>query len=430
MKRKSLIVTTKDRISFQGSIEIPASKSQAQRAIALALINKGVTQIKGLGFCDDEKAALSIVENAGAKVISSDGITKIFSNGFKPNNEISVNVGESGLSSRMFTPILANSENTVIIEGHGSLLTRPMDFFFNVFPELSVSISSKNNKIPIKIKGPLKAKNISVDGTQSSQYITGLVYGFIGSDDAAGKKIEINQLKSRPYFELSLEALEQFGVKLSFQNDIVTFPNSYKLSGNHAIQIEGDWSSASFFIVGAAIRGSLELTNLNQKTKQADIAIIQAVKQFGCNIKTHKNSITVESLENNAFNFDATDCPDLFPPLAVLAVFAKGTSRIQGLHRLKHKESDRGEGIKSTFRQLGVIVELDYQNDTMLIQGGQKVKGGKVYSLNDHRMAMALTIIGLISGEQVIVTNADAINKSFPTFYELLLTLADVLKIE
>ena len=426
-----MIVTTLNKIAFTGKIHIPASKSQAQRAIALALLNEGETVLNGLGFCDDEKAALSIVKNAGAKVIINSNQAQIFSNGFNPDKDIEVNVGESGLSSRMFTPILANSTNQVLINGHGSLLSRPMDFFFDVLPELGVQISSNNKKIPLEIKGPLKAKNIEINGAESSQYITGVVYGFLGSKFAGGKSIKINNLKSRPYFELSIDVLKKFSIFLSYNNDTVTFPEKYKLQGNHSIHIEGDWSSASFFIVGAAVNGKILLENLNMLTKQADIAILDAIKLFGANTESHKEGLTVETNHKNAFIFDATDCPDLFPPLAVLALFGNGTSEIKGLHRLKHKESDRGEGIKSTFKQLGIEVELDYKRDIMRIKGGQSVEKGTVDSLNDHRMAMALTLIGVLTGKQISVTNAAAINKSFPTFYQLLLHLqSNVLKIE
>jgi 3-phosphoshikimate 1-carboxyvinyltransferase len=425
-----LIVTTKDKIVFEGILTIPASKSQAQRAIALALLNEGTTQLNGLGFCDDEKAALSITEHAGAIVnITSNQVT-IHSNGFNPKEEISVNVRESGLSSRMFTPILANSKKEVLINGHGTVLSRPMDFFFDVFPELGVDISSSNHRIPLKVKGPLQAKHIEIDGSKSSQFVTGILYGFLGSEKAGGKCIRIKDLKSRPYVELSVEVLKHFGVKVSFLEDTLTFPSYVRLTGDHIIDIEGDWSSASFFIVGAAINGSLTLNNLKSDSKQADIAILDAVTEFGADVSHYENRVQIKSSNNKAFNFNATDCPDLFPPLAVLALFGNGNSEIKGLHRLKHKESDRGEGIKSTFKKLGIEVELDYKSDVMRIRGGQKIKGGMVDSLNDHRMAMALTIIGVLSGEQIVVTNAEAINKSFPSFYELLLTLSNVLNIK
>lgn len=431
LKTRKLIVKTVHKINFNGALSIPASKSQAQRAIALSLLNKGETVINGLGFCDDENAALSIIKTAGAKISIVKNNARILSEGFSPKQDINVNVGESGLSSRMFTPILANSNHKVSINGEGSLLQRPMDFFFDVLPQLGVDLSGKDNRIPITLKGPLQSKNITINGADSSQYITGIVYGFLGSNDAADKTIAIKNLKSRPYFELSLNVLQKFGVSLSFSEDKVRFPVNYQLHGNHTIDIEGDWSSASFFIVAAAIQGHLLLKNLAMNTKQADIALLDAIKSFGAIIETKKDGIVCKSNTKQRIIFDATDCPDLFPPLAVLALFAKGTSEIKGLHRLKHKESDRGEGIRSTFKQLGIFVELDYTLDLMRIKGQQKITPATVDSLNDHRMAMALTLIGALSGEEITVTNAGAVSKSFPSFYELLLHLSPgALKIE
>lgn len=419
-----MVVKTKHSVAFNGELLIPASKSQAQRAIALALLNKGVTTIHGLGFCDDEKAALGIVKSAGAEVNIERDTATIYSKGFAPNSPLHVEVGESGLSSRMFTPILANSKHPVKISGEGSLLSRPMDFFYTVLPEVGVRISGKNKALPFTIVGPLQAKSIAVSGEASSQYITGLVYGFLGTPNAAGKVITIHNLKSRPYFELSLAVLAHFGCKLDFGNDKLVFPANYQLQGNHAITIEGDWSSASFFIVAAAINGELTLHNLYSNSKQADKAILAAVTDFGAVVKENSDNIVVTTKDKKAFQFDATDCPDLFPPLAVLAAFAEGESKIKGLHRLKHKESDRGEGIKTTFATLGIKVELDYANDVMRIAGQQAMQGGEVSSLNDHRMAMALTLIGVLSGKAVTVTQAEAVNKSFPSYYEQLQEIA------
>ena len=411
-------------VEFKGEITIPASKSEAQRAIALALLNAGETTISGLGFCNDEKAALEIVKSAGAAVSTQGGTAKILSSGYSPNESLSVKVGESGLSTRMFTPILANSQFKVVVNGHGSLLSRPMHFFFTVLPELNVSIDGANHTLPLIVQGPLTPKDIEVDGAESSQYITGVVYSYLGTEKAAGKKIYVKNLKSRPYFELSLDVLQKFGISLPFEKDTVIFPEKYKLKGNHSLNINGDWSSASFFIVAAAVNGDLCLHNLSASSKQADRVIITAVKDFGASVQMDKDQVQVTSYSHNCFTFDATDCPDLFPPLAVLALFANGTSEIKGLHRLKHKESDRGEGIKSTFLTLGVTVELDYPNDKMYIKGQQKIFSKKVDSLNDHRMAMALTLVGLLSGKEVVVTNAEAIDKSFPSFYEQLLLLS------
>ena len=162
LKTRKLIVKTVHKINFNGALSIPASKSQAQRAIALSLLNKGETVINGLGFCDDENAALSIIKTAGAKISIVKNNARILSEGFSPKQDINVNVGESGLSSRMFTPILANSNHKVSIDGEGSLLQSPMDFFFDVLPQLGVDLSGKDNRIPITLKGPLQAKNITI----------------------------------------------------------------------------------------------------------------------------------------------------------------------------------------------------------------------------------------------------------------------------
>lgn len=420
-----MLIKTKKIKNIVGEITAPSSKSHTQRAIALAIINNGKTVLKGLGFANDEKVAINIakqlkteVEIKNDEVIISSNPKNIFSR--KINDKEVFSIGESGLSARMFTPILALKSNPITISGEGSILKRPMQFFEDYFPDLGVKIKSQNGCLPLEIKGPLNAKNINVDGSFSSQYITGLIYAFVASKLENNVKMSIENPKSIPYINLSLEVLSQFGVNLEFRNNQIIFEKNIEIAGDRCIELEGDWSGMAFYAVMAAVRGELTLKNLSCESKQADVAILKVLKSFGAKIIEEKDSIIVRSSEKNAFNFDATDCPDLFPPLAVLAIFGNGTSRIKGIHRLTHKESDRAKGIKSIFYKLGINVDLDIENDEMIIKGGQKINSATVDSLNDHRIAMAVAIIGALTDKELTIERAEAINKSFPSFYEVL----------
>jgi 3-phosphoshikimate 1-carboxyvinyltransferase len=197
---------------LKGSVQAPASKSSMQRACAAALLTKGETIIHNPGHSNDDKAALGIIKALGAEVTDNGDELIIKSSGVNPvANEI--NCGESGLSIRMFTPLVALSDQEITINGTGSLVTRPMDFFDEILPQLGVKIKSNGGKLPMAIKGPLQPKNIEVDGSLSSQFLTGLLmaYAAAGANDVS---IKVKNLKSKPYIDLTLHVMKQFGLQL------------------------------------------------------------------------------------------------------------------------------------------------------------------------------------------------------------------------
>lgn len=406
---------------FKGAIKIPASKSYSQRALALALISKETTIIKNLGKSDDEQIALNVLKDFGKKLVFHEDLIEVSEGvgSFSQNNSTFFSCGESGLAARMFTPILANSNYPFEISGHGSILNRPMNFFHEVFEKQNVSFESQNGKLPFKIAGPLIPKSQLLDGSISSQFITGIIYGFIASPFLKNEILTVRNLKSRPYVELSLDVLREFGVEinLSDKNEI-HFNGPCKLKSTE-ISVEGDWSSASFFLVAAAIYGEVTIENLKLNSKQADIAILSALKLFGAEISVD-STICIRKKENRSFEFDATHCPDLFPPLVVLAARANGQSKIKGISRLKHKESDRANVLKSEFKKLGVKIELNYELDEMIIFPTDEVHFAKIEGNNDHRIVMASAILGLSSNNFIEISGAEAISKSFPEFFVML----------
>src|SRR4051812_28028311 len=216
---------------ISGNIYAPASKSSMQRACAVALVRKGESIIRNPGISNDDKAAINVIKALGAHVEGlADGSLKIMSNGIQPHaphaggslEGATVNCGESGLGIRMFAPVVALSEKEITIQGEGSLLSRPMDFFDEVLPLLGVEITSNNGKLPLKLKGPLQPKNIEIDGSLSSQFLTGLLLAYAASD-AKDVTIKVNNLKSRPYIDLTLTVMEEFGLKAPLNKDYKEF---------------------------------------------------------------------------------------------------------------------------------------------------------------------------------------------------------------
>ena len=400
-----------------GNLSAPASKSSMQRACAAALLHNGTTCIFNAGISNDDKAALNIIQHLGAKVKVNFDRVIIESKGFSSVNiieENEISCGESGLSFRMFAPIVALSSDTIALSGSGSLLSRPMFFFDEVLPQLQVGIKSKCGFLPLEITGPLQPKNITIDGSLSSQFLTGLLFAFA----AAAKQevtIKVNDLKSGPYIDLTLDVMRRFGnniINKNYQEFIIT-PKS-AVENVIEYTVEGDWSSASFLLVAGAISGAVKVKGLDKNSAQADKAILLALKSCGAVINKNENSIEISKTHLKAFTFDATDCPDLFPPLAVLASYCTGTSLITGTHRLVAKESNRAETLKEIFGKMGIQIILE--GDEMHITGGE-IKSAVVSSHHDHRIAMAAAVAALGATGSIEIENAQAINKSYPQFY-------------
>jgi 3-phosphoshikimate 1-carboxyvinyltransferase len=416
---------------ISGNIYAPASKSSMQRACAAALVRKGDTIIHNPGISSDDKAALGVIQALGATVENlKDSSLKIISDGVKPISD-TVNCGESGLGIRMFAPIVALSEKEITIQGEGSLLNRPMDFFDEVLPQLGVQIISNNGKLPLKLKGPLQPKNITIDGSLSSQFLTGLLLAYAASD-AKDVTITVNNLKSKPYVDLTLAVMEEFNLKEPENKNYEAFYFGSETSNYEPIfndyTIEGDWSGGAFLLVAGAIAGDIKIEGLNIASTQADKEVLKALMDCGCKILIEEKQIEISSGELKAFQFDATDCPDLFPPLVALASYCKGTTEIEGVHRLTHKESNRALTLQEEFEKMGIEIEL--QGNKMLIKGGTGVKGAHVHSRHDHRIAMACAIAALKAESETVIDDAEAVNKSYPNFYEHIQSLGAKVNIQ
>ncbi len=414
-----------------GTIKAPTSKSSMQRACAAALLTKGKSTIFNPGYSNDDKAALDIIQKLGAKIETFSNSLIIESVGVNPASQ-EINCGESGLSIRMFTPIAALSPMPITITGEGSLPTRPMDFFDEIFPNIGIEIASNGGKLPLKIKGPLKPKNIEIDGSLSSQFLTGLLmaYASAASLQLPPKEgepktviIKVKNLKSKPYIDLTLKVMNDFGMNVPENNNYEEF--IFQLGGSktppfegfeEAYTVEGDWSGAAFLLVAGAIAGNITVKGLDVFSTQADKAVLKAIIDSGAIISVQPEQIEIGPAALKPFHFDATDCPDLFPPLVALAAYCNGKSVIQGVSRLAHKESNRGLTLQEEFGKMGVAITL--QDDLMIIDGGKGLKGAEVSSCHDHRIAMACAVASLKAEGETIIDGAEAINKSYPDFYE------------
>ena len=396
---------------FNKKNKAPASKSAMQRAVAMAVLSKSKTILTNPSLCNDSLAVLKIAENLGFKVIRNSEKTTIIFKDNPINNKI--NCGESGLGVRMFSPILALFDKNFIVTGKGSLLIRPVDIIKQALNKLGVECETNNGFLPLKIFGKLKGGKAKIDGSLSSQVLTGLLIALASAEN--NSEIIVDNLKSKPYIDLTISMMKNFGVIVENQNYEI-----FKIKGRQKYKaetynIEGDWSGGAFLLVAGLIAGKSEVENLSLDSMQADKKIISAIKLANGTIKTTENLITTEKSKLSAFEFDATDCPDLFPPLVCMAAYCKGITKIKGVSRLTHKESNRALVLQKEFAKIGI--EITLFGDYMYITGS-KVTGGAIDSNNDHRIAMAGAIAALGAEEKTIIENAESINKSYPDFYQ------------
>ncbi|MCD7963494.1 MAG: 3-phosphoshikimate 1-carboxyvinyltransferase [Rikenellaceae bacterium] len=405
--------------SVTGDITAPASKSFAQRAIAAALLADGTTILENVTLCDDTEAAIYTARRLGAK-IENQGRKYTVKGGISPE-AYELNIGESGLSTRLFTPIASLYNKPLTITGHGSILNRPVTMVEEPLRQLGVEVETNAGYLPLTVCGPLRGGEIEVDGSMSSQFITGLLMALpLAEKDSI---LNIAVLNSKPYVDMTLQVAESFGINIlneDYRKFIIRGRQKYKPL---IYNVEGDWSGASCILVAGAIAGEVTVGNLNPQSTQADKEIITALIRSGASVSIENNEVTVRRAELKSYDFDATDCPDLFPALAVLAAKCKGISTIKGTTRLTNKESDRAETIASMLRAMGIKIDIS-EIDLMKIEGGC-IQSAEVDSFNDHRIAMAAAVAGVASDGSVLIKRAEAVNKSYPRFWEDMAALMD-----
>lgn len=394
-----------------GEVRPPCSKSYAQRALAAALLSDGETTLSNIELCDDTRYAMNVITGLGASVRQTGPTEYVIRGGLAPITD-TINTGESGLATRLFTPIAALCDRRMTITGTGTMLRRPIGMMIDPLRNLGVQVRS-NGYLPITVQGPLRGGETDVEAYVSSQFLTGLLMSLpLAEGDTI---LHVEQPNSLPYLAVTVDLASKFRIRMEHNG----FREFFIPGGQHyhpaKLHIEGDWSSAAFMLVAGAIAGEVTAKRMNTLSLQADLAIIQALTKAGAVIITTPDEITVRKRELTGFDFDATQRPDLSPILAVLGANCEGTTHIRGMNRLVYKESNRAEAIVSEYTKLGMDVALE--DDVMTVRGGS-LSGGTIDSCNDHRIAMAAAIAALAASGPVTITNAQAVTKSYPRFWD------------
>lgn len=399
---------------LSGRITPPCSKSYAQRALAISLLAKGESRLHNIEFCDDTLSAIRCIEMLGAKVERIGESSLRIMGSFEPLSNL-LEVGESGLATRLFTPIASLHNSPITIQGEGTLLRRPMNMMFEPLHSLGVELRDGGGYLPIEVKGPINGDSVEIDGSISSQFITGLLIA-LGSRKGEAT-IKVKNPTSLPYLDITLDAASKFSREIVRNSDYTEFyipeGDGYKATEYF---IESDWSAAAAWMVAGALAGELTIDHISALSKQADTAVCRALERCGASIIYEENRITVAHRELTSFNFDATQCPDLFPVLVALAASADGVTLLKGTSRLEYKESNRAEVLKEEYAKLGIEIDLE-EEDTMKIYGG-KIHGARCSAHGDHRIAMSLALAALRSDTPITIEDAECVAKSYPTFFE------------
>ena len=395
---------------YQGSLVANPSKSYLQRAIVCAVLAKENTNLLVDMPSEDVKAALGVVKEMGATF--QNGV--LLPPAFKVRSEeLVLNVGESGLLLRLMSTIGLGFAKRLILQGEGTLLKRSIVSLVDQLRAIGLQVESNNGFLPIIIEGEITNSSLSMNASDSSQFLSGLLISL--SQRPFDSVVNVTALSSEPYIDLTLDVLKDFGVSIRHEDYKTFYIKGNQMMSLQKINIEGDWSGASNHLVGAAISGEITMKGLSINSNQADKKILKALEVFGAMVEVHEDKITVKQNEKRPFVFDATQCPDLFPPLEILACAAVGASEIIGLNRLVNKESNRQLSIVKMLNVLGVNYRI--VADSIFIEGKGKVHGGTIATYNDHRISMAGAIAACIASSEIIIDNIACVAKSYPNFF-------------
>lgn len=400
---------------LNGNILVPPSKSLSHRAIIAATLSYGESNIDNLIFSDDINATLEGMEKLGGKMekIGARRL-KIKGRNLQKKEQI-IDCKESGSTLRFLIPISLLLGNKTTFIGSGKLVSRPLDLYYEILNEQNIKYINNNGELPLSLQGTLSPGIFEMKGNISSQFITGLMFTLplLNKDS---KIIITNELESKGYVDLTIDILNKFGVEIinnEYKEFIIKGNQEYK---NKDYRVEGDFSQGAFWIVAGILGEKINSNNLNINSLQGDKVLIDLVKEMGGDIEINDDFIKTSESKTKGIIIDASECPDIIPIMAVLAALSEGQTKIINAGRLRIKESDRLKAISTELNKLGGdIVEVE---DSLIINGKTSLKGGIVDSWNDHRIAMALAIASIKATEEVTITNSDAVNKSYPHFWE------------
>jgi len=413
--------------SFRGRVRAPGSKAYTHRALLASLLSQGETVIRGASQCDDVHRTLEAIQFLGARVQIQNSRIVSYGTG-RLASTTPVDCGESGATLRFLTAIAGTSPTRTTLKASERLARRPLEPLLEAIETLGASTTIVENRegCEVRVHGPLKGGETWIRGDVSSQFISGLL--FAAPLAASDVTIHLNgRFESRPYVEMSLHVLKRHGISIDVgDNDFhIPAPQKYTAALH---DVPGDFSSSAFLIAGGGIAGEeITVSGLDPGSVEPDAVFLKVVDQMGLDVRSVGQTLEVRGSKLEPFEFDAVDNPDLVPPLEVLGCFAKGTSEIRGVERLRYKETNRLQTIPAELVKMGAKITVN--DRAVRIEGGGLV-GCELDSKHDHRVAMSCAIASIGARGDSSIRNAEAVSKSYPEFFQDLARLGVDLNVE
>ena len=406
---------------LKGRITVPPSKSISHRMLICASLAAGDSIISNIDFSDDILATLKGIKALGAKVsyVKANSNLETYDviikgKGYPEIVQQTVDCFESGSTLRFLIPIALLDGKQITFTGRGRLSQRPLDECCRIFESQGIIYYTRTGGLPITFSGKLRPGVFKVKGNVSSQFISGLLFS-LPLLDGDSEIIITTPIESKGYIDLTIDTIKDFSIEVenhNYEYFKVKGKQSYKAA---RCRVEGDYSQAAFGLVAGTLNGNITCNDLESGSLQGDKCIIDILTEMGADLVVKDNSVTARSSKTFGITIDASQCPDLVPPLAVLGALSKGTTRIINAGRLRIKESDRLKAISTELSKLGA--KIAETPDGLEIYGRDMLEGGAVDSWNDHRIAMALAVAALRCKKPVIINNSDSVGKSYPNFW-------------
>ena len=407
-----------------GTVEAIASKSHVHRLLSCAALADQKTVIKDSIPSKDILATAGCLNDYLAQIeISGADITVLPYP--EPKAKPLLDCTESGSTYRFLIPVACAEGMPAVFTGSSRLAERPLSPLYELLCEHGCTLSEQG-VFPFSVKGKLEPGDFLIDGGVSSQFISGLPLALPLL--AGDSRIQITgKLQSYPYIKMTLDALQTFSVKVKEEKREFYIRGGQRFISPGSIRAEGDWSNAAFFaVMGAFSSAGITIKGLWQDSLQGDKAILDILARCGAVIEIREDAVKVKRGKLKGMEIDAAQIPDLVPVLAVLACGAEGKTVIYNAERLRLKESDRIETVFHMIASLGG--DITVTKDGFIIQGTGSLRGGNVDGANDHRIVMAASAASCLCREPVRIHGAEAVEKSYPCFFEDMKKLGAFLK--
>ena len=402
--------------TLSGEVTPPPSKSQAHRMLICAALGNRPCTIACSTLNDDLIATTNCLNTLGAHITYDNGLFNIEPIKIKKNGTL--DCGESGSTLRFLLPVAAILEADATFVGHGKLPQRPNGALCEALESHGITFERHNPEaeLPLTCHGRLRGGKYTLPGNISSQYLTGLLFALpLAQEDS---EIEITgMLTSASYIEMTLDAISMAGIKITRQANTFYIKGGQQYSLPQKPRIEGDWSSAAFWIVAGVIgEKSVTVCNMHRASLQGDRHIIEHLRKMGAFIEETERGIVANPSQLFGTEIDCTDTPDLVPILSVAASAALGTTVFTNVGRLRYKESDRLAAMKSMLTAFGIVSEIG--TDTFAVHGNKSIAMHPIESFGDHRIAMSAAILSTISQGTTEIKDSGCVAKSYPRFFE------------